>query len=239
MKIFFVTDNKTWFNFLMDWRKQRAEVISLYCSPAGSKIFNNEIASGLISVVDLSLHSADVAKDFDLGFSCHCKQIFPENLVNSIPCFNFHPGFNPENRGWFPQVFSIINGKPAGATLHKMDIEIDNGPIIERIEVAINSWDTSKSVYSRVMNEEFQLFEKWIDRIIAGNYQEIFLDSSGNYNSISDFKQLCEIDLEKKVTFKEAIGYLRAMTFDGYDNAFFRGDGGQKIYVSINLKVGE
>lgn len=236
MNIFFVTDNKIWFDFLNEWRKKRLDDISLFCSPAGSAIFIDEIDRGLISIIDIKLESVELKEKFDIGFSCHCKQIFPKVLVESIPCFNFHPGFNPENRGWFPQVFSIINGKPAGATLHKMDCEIDHGPIIERTRVEINNWDTSKSVYDRVLNEEFKLFDKWIDRILTGDYEETNLDSVGNYNSITDFKNLCEIDLEKKVTFKEAIDYLRAMTFDGYDNAFFKADD-QNIYVSINLKV--
>lgn len=237
MNIFFITDNRLWFDFLNDWRKDRVENVSIFCSSAGSSIFVDEINLGLVSVVDLKFDSIGLKEKFDIGFSCHCKQIFPKALVEGIPCFNFHPGFNPDNRGWFPQVFSIINGKPAGATLHKMDREIDHGPIIDRIEVNIDDWDTSKSIYDRVLNEEFKLFDKWIYGILKGEYEETDLKTAGNYNSICDFKDLCEINLEKKVTFKEAIDYLRAMTFDGYDNAFFKGEGDQKIYVSISLKV--
>lgn len=236
MSIFFVTDNKIWFYFLDDWRKKNSVETSIFCSPAGADLFIDEIGRGLISSVDVKLESRELKENFDIGFSCHCKQIFPKDLVEGTPCFNFHPGFNPENRGWFPQVFSIINSRPVGATLHKMDCEIDHGPIIERTRVEVNEWDTSKSVYDRVLNEEFKLFEKWIDKILTGDYEETELSSVGNYNSITDFKSLCEIDLEKKVTFKEAIDYLRAMTFDGYDNAYFKA-ADRKIYVSINIKV--
>lgn len=237
MNIFFITDNKVWFDFLNEFRKKKLYDISIFCSPAGAAIFVDEIDRGIVSIIDLKLESVELKESFDIGFSCHCKQIFPKVLVEGMPCFNFHPGFNPENRGWFPQVFSIINGKPAGATLHRMDCDIDHGPIIERTRVEINNWDTSKSVYDRVLSEEFKLFEKWIGRILTDDYEETNLDAVGNYNSITDFKNICEIDLEKKVTFKEAIDYLRAMTFDGYDNAFFKADDDQNIYVSINLKV--
>lgn len=67
---------------------------------------------------------------YDLVFSLHCKQIFPKKLVDEVTCINFHPGFNPFNRGWYPQSFSIINGMPAGATIHKMDENVDSGEII-------------------------------------------------------------------------------------------------------------
>jgi len=239
MNIFFVTDNKIWFDFLHEWSNESLVDTSIFCSPTGAGFFVDEIERGLISTIDLKLESIQLVEKFDMGFSCHCKQIFPKFLVEGVPCFNFHPGFNPENRGWFPQVFSIINGKPVGATLHKMDCEIDHGPIIERIRVEINNWDTSKSVYDRILNEEFKLFEKWIDRILTGDHDETHLGLAGNYNSITDFKNICEINLNKKVTFKEAIDYLRAMTFDGYDNAFFKTGDGQKVYVSINLRLSE
>ena len=72
-----------------------------------------------------------ITNNYNLIISLHCKQIFPSNLVKSITCINIHPGYNPYNRGWFPQVFSIINSKPIGATIHVMDENIDHGPIIE------------------------------------------------------------------------------------------------------------
>jgi len=237
MKIFFITDNTQWFKFLNIWRRHRSEEVVIYCSPKGEKLFLEEIDAGEISPLDVKSEAKRLSENFDLGFSCHCKQIFPENLVKKIPCFNFHPGINPHNRGWFPQVFSIINGKPIGATVHKMDEQIDHGPIIAQKEVFIASDDTSKSVYDRVVEAEFELFYKWIDYLIVGEFDEVALDSPGNYNSISDFNKICEIDLGKKVTFKEAIDYFRAMTFDGYDNSFFLDKDGRKIYVSIDLKA--
>lgn len=235
MRIFFVTDNKNWFHFLQKWRKDRKEKITIYCSPSGSGIFSNELENGVISVVDVKFSSELLQESYDIGFSCHCKQVFPIKLVSSIPCFNFHPGLNPHNRGWFPQVFSIINGKPIGATLHKMDCEIDHGPIIDQIKAEINSWDTSKSVYDRVFLDELNLFERWIELILKGDHPEKSIDSIGNYNSISDFKRLCEINLDETVTFKDAINFFRAMTYDGYNNAFFYDENGVKIYISVNL----
>jgi methionyl-tRNA formyltransferase len=237
MKIFFLTDNKLWFNFLDVWKQQFQEKIVIFCSPTGAHLFSEEIAAGQVSILDIKKSSDEVRVEFDMGFSCHCKQIFPKNLVESIPCFNFHPGLNPYNRGWFPQVFSIINGMPVGATLHKMDSKIDHGPVIAQKVITVNSWDTSSSVYSRILDAEFEIFDAWIERVLSGNFEEIELIDEGNYNSISDFKELCKIDLNSKVSLKEAIDYFRAMSFEGYDNAYFYDDNGQKVFVSISLKA--
>lgn len=237
MKIFFLTDNKLWLKFLIEWKKKRKEDISIYCSPASEQTFQEELDSNCISVLDVKRNFDELRVEFSMGFSCHCKQIFPKALVESIPCFNFHPGLNPYNRGWFPQVFSIINGKPVGATLHKMDAEIDHGPVIAQKSVAINSWDTSKSVYDRVLKAEFELFDLWIERVLSGDFKEVELEDNGNYNSISDFNDLCEIDLDRTVSLKEAINFFRAMSFDGYDNAYFYDHLGHKVFVSLNLKA--
>ncbi len=65
-----------------------------------------------------------------LFISLHCKQIFPQRLTDNYRCINIHPGYNPYNRGWFPQVFSILNKNTAGVTIHEIDQELDHGPII-------------------------------------------------------------------------------------------------------------
>jgi len=70
-----------------------------------------------------------ILENYDLVLSIHCKQLFPPILVENVKCINVHPGYNPINRGWFPQVFSIINDLPIGATIHEIDNELDNGKI--------------------------------------------------------------------------------------------------------------
>lgn len=236
MRLFFVTDNKPWFKKLDEWRAEREESVELFCSPKGKSFFEKEIREGLISVLDLKSDHKNLISDFDLGFSCHCKQIFPKDLVERLACFNFHPGLNPYNRGWFPQVFSIINGLPVGATVHRMDSQIDHGAIVAQKKVKIYEADTSKEVYDRILEAEFHLFDQWIEKILTDDYEEISVNEEGNYNSISDFKAVCQIDLDQEVTFREAIDYLRAMTYEGYDNAYFYDSEGRKIYLSISLK---
>jgi methionyl-tRNA formyltransferase len=237
MKIFIITDNRLWFEKLYNWRSERQETIEIFCSPNGKNLFEMEIQEGMISSLDLKSDYKKVLHGFDIGFSCHCKQIFPEELVEKVKCFNFHPGLNPYNRGWFPQVFSIINGLPVGATIHQMDKEIDHGLIVAQKEVKLTEFDTSQSVYNRIMETEFNLFDKFVDKIITGKFESCLPKGEGNYNSISDFKNLCEIDLDKKTTFREAINYLRAMSFNGYDNAYYYDSAGRKVYVSININL--
>jgi methionyl-tRNA formyltransferase len=174
---------------------------------------------------------------FDLIISCHSRQIFPAKLVNSVRCINIHPGLNPYNRGWYPQVFSIIKKMPLGATIHEMDDQIDHGNIITQKEIELCSWDTSLTAYNKVIQAEVELMNEFIEDIINGTYHATPMQSEGNYNSKEDFKKLCELDLDESMTVRDVIDKLRALTHGDYKNAYFIDDNSNKVYVSIELKI--
>ncbi len=178
----------------------------------------------------------EVIARYDLIISAHCKQIFPEKLVESVKCINIHPGYNPYNRGWYPQVFSIINGYPVGATIHEMDADIDHGNIIDQQMVPVRSYDTSFDVYNKILSVEKDLILRNIDSIIRGDYVAIVPSFEGNYNSVSDFKRMCCLGMEHVGTLKEHLNLLRALTFNGYKNAFYCEDE-KKVYVSISFMI--
>lgn len=241
MRVFVLTDNKTWFKKIKTiFQKEKVKLESLYifCSPKGELIFGDEIKNGKIKVLDVNKNVDYLVENFDLGFSCHCKQIFSKKLVGSIRCINIHPGLNPYNRGWFPQVFSIINGLPSGVTIHEMDEIVDHGNIILQKEIEIFETDTSKTVYDKIIDEELRLFEANVIKLVEGRYDSKAMLDEGNYNSIQDYKNICHIDLNQKVTMREAINLLRALTHPPHRNAYFISGEGEKIYLSIKVEGG-
>ena len=192
---------------------------------------------------DLSFPTINVKDDgpwiiehFDVVISGHCKQLFPEKLVNGARCINIHPGLNPHNRGWFPQVFSILNGKPLGATIHVIDEELDHGPILVQREVPLFSWDTSLSAYQRVQEAEKKLIEDSLVDVLF-NRRGSDKAGAGNVNLRRDFNALCELDLDEVLTMKEALDRLRALSHPPYSNAYFKAKEDQrKVFVSLSLE---
>ena len=178
-----------------------------------------------------------VVKNFDLILSIHCKQIFPLKVVSNICCINVHPGLNPYNRGWYPQVFSIINKMAIGATIHLMNENVDAGPIIAQQQVDINSCDTSLSLYERVQDAEIYLLKQHIRSIVNGDFGYSELPTIGNYNSAADFKRLCHLDLGAVGTLREHIDLMRALSHGDFMNAYFIDECGQKIFVKIQLML--
>lgn len=173
---------------------------------------------------------------YDLIISAHSKKIFPKELVKSVRCINIHPGFNPINRGWVPHVFSIINKTLAGATIHVMDEKIDNGPIICRESIHIESDDDSFSLYSKIIECEINLFDRYYHQIINNTYTTFLPEETGCFHSKDYYESIKNIDLSNIDTFENHINLLRALTHKDYNNAFYFDKNNTKIFLKLILK---
>ncbi|CAM1355381.1 dTDP-4-amino-4,6-dideoxyglucose formyltransferase [Tenacibaculum halocynthiae] len=179
-----------------------------------------------------------VCERYDLVFSIHCKQIFPPKLVNTIKCINVHPGYNPINRGWYPQVFAIINNLPIGATIHEIDEELDHGNIIDRKFVDKTNADTSLTLYNKVITAEIELLKENLVNILENNFETVIPENNNNNIFLKkDFNELCEIDLNRNYKAGNLINLLRALTHGEYSNAFFIDPNtNKKIFLKIQLE---
>lgn len=210
-------------------------ILEVHCSP-GSQ---NELkaVSPAVSELDVNKHAKTIADGFDLIVSYHCRQLFPKEIVSKVRCVNIHPGFNPHNKGWYPGVFSIANGLPAGATIHEIDEKIDNGPIIAQKQIEILPEDTSGTVYPKIIQAEYDLLDEWFMPMITGEYNTFLPSEKGNLNYKKDYYALQELELEEKMTVRELIDRLRALTHTPYQNAYYIDEKtGDKVYVSVEVK---
>lgn len=205
-------------------------------SPLGS---HNDFIKGDF-IIDVNRDIDFIRSSFTAVLSVHCFQFFPPELVRSVRCFNLHPGYNPVNRGWYPQVFAIINGLHSGATLHEMDEKLDNGNIIERRKEKIFLHDTSLDVYQRVLEIELELFEKHIFGIINGTYRSNKPVDTGNFFSKKDFNSLLQIDLNEEGKFIDFYNRLRALSHGEYKNAYIVDpETDQKYFLKILISADE
>ena len=186
--------------------------------------------------IDLIKQTPFIISNFDFILSIHCKQIFPPCLFKEITCVNVHPGYNPYNKGWYPHIFSMINGLPSGVTIHEITEEIDNGPIIYQKEYKIKSWDTSTSVYENIKKIERNLLFKYFTNLRDKKYKTYSPKTYGNYNKKQSFDKLVKINLDKCASFREFINILRALSHKNYKNAYFIDENKNKVFIDISLK---
>ncbi len=232
-KIFVLTDNEIQYEgFKLIIKELRIkDKFCFYCSP------NSKFKDKNVAPYNVKSAYQFILDNYDIAFSMHSKQLFPKQLVDNMTCINIHPGYNPYNRGWYPQVFAIIEDNVIGATIHLMDSELDNGDIIARKEIKKFIWDTSETLYKRILDEEIRLLKENLIAILNNNYKTIKPEEKGNLYLRKDFYDLREIDLNSKGTFKDFYNHLRALTFDNYKNAYFIDEQtGEKIYLQVKIQ---
>lgn len=199
--------------------------------------FNNKLNEKvLVFNLKEEIDIKSIIMNFNMVLSIHCKQLFPKELFNHVKCINIHPGYNPINRGWYPQVFAIINNLSVGATIHEIDEQIDHGNIIARSFVDKEISDTSKTLYDKIINKEIELVRDNLDLILSESYTTFLPEEEGRLFLKKDFRKLCELNLDEISTTFEFINKLRALSHGDFKNAYFiNPESGKKIYVSINL----
>lgn len=175
----------------------------------------------------------------DLAFSLYFGHILSPEVIEIFPdgIINVHPAYLPFNKGSAPNVFCLLDGSPAGVTIHYLDGGIDTGPIIAQDRVTIESIDTGASLYKRLERKSIKMVKDIVPKMVNGEIsakKQTVL--SGSYNKKSDLALIDEIDLNKLYLAKDLLNILRARTFPPYESAFFWDEGGRKVFVRVDLK---
>jgi methionyl-tRNA formyltransferase len=217
------------------------EVIFLGINDAGMRIYD-----WLCDQDNIFMHSILTTKDQlriiknvepDYIVSCGYQHIVPESVL-TIPtkgCLNLHPAYLPYNRGANPNVWSIIEGTPAGVTLHYMDPGIDTGDIVARRKVETAFSDSGKDLHKRLEDAQLELFQDVWSDILSDNISVVEQDENqGTYHQTSEFETLCELNPDEEVRVKEFLDRLRALTFPPYNNAKIEIDD-ETYYVEVDI----
>ncbi|QRY23501.1 MULTISPECIES: formyltransferase family protein [Halobacterium] len=218
------------------------EIVFLGVNDAGMRVYEwlcdreeTVVHSLLTTRSQLSL-VADVEPEYLI--SCGYRHIVPEQILEipSENCLNLHPAYLPHNRGANPNVWSIVDGTPAGVTLHEMDETLDTGAIVGRRTVETSFADTGKDLYQRLEDAQVALFQDMWSDIVSGKVSSTTQSrSEGTYHDTSDFESLCEIQPDETVQAKEFLDRLRALTFPPYDNAHIE-VGDEQYRVELNVE---
>ena len=148
---------------------------------------------------------------------------------------NFHPALLPRNRGWFPHVYNLKDGTPAGVALHRISADADAGDIWALRAVHTLPTDTASELYNRLQVEIVELFKEVWPQILRNEIQAVEQDHSiSTYNKKNAIAELDEIDLNSNVNVREFINLLRSRTFNDKGFAYFFSEG-KKISISISL----
>ena len=174
-------------------------------------------------------------KQADVLFSANFGYRFPQSVLALFKRpVNLHLSLLPYNKGAFPNVWAIIDGTPAGVSLHLMNDRFDEGPILFQSEVPVAADDTAMSLYQRLMIAAVNLVRDHGDDILHGRITPWEQPPGGTAHVEKEFYDLLRLDLERHYRAGDLINLLRAMTFPPHANLYFEHNEGR---THINLQL--
>lgn len=127
------------------------------------------------------------ALDLDLIVSVNASQKFRKGILElpRLGCINVHGALLPRYRGRLPSFWVLVNGeKETGATVHFMNEDLDDGPILLQERVAIEPDDTQDTLIAKTKAVGARLLIEAIDRLARGDATTAPNDrSQATYNS--------------------------------------------------------
>jgi methionyl-tRNA formyltransferase len=247
MKIFLFVDNWVGGQVLRHLRAKNEDIVGIAVHPPGDRNNFDEIKrySGLSND---RIHSVgkNPSRQFidlltklqpDIILVVFWTYMLLENIFN-IPdrgCMNFHMSYLPFNRGKKPNVWPIVEGTPAGVSIHYIDDGIDSGKILFRKKVDVEIIDTAGMLYKKQIHAFVDLFKESWTNIKNNNLSPIDnILKEGTFHWDKDFKRLDELPLDGKYDLLDLINHLRAKTFPPHKGAYFIHNE-RKVFVRIEL----
>lgn len=232
---------------VVDWLARRGEKIAgVVVHPDHKQKYRDEIvrSAGVkpsqiftgSSLCQPEVRAAIQRLEAEIAVSIFFGYILRPEILNLFPagCINLHPAWLPYNRGAHPNVWSIVEGTPAGATLHYIDAGVDTGDIIAQTQLEVEPIDTGERLYRRLERASVELFTSAWPAVRAGRAPRIRQDPGGTCHRARDIQAIDEIDLAKTYKAKDLIDLLRARTFRPYPGAYFRSQG-KKVFLRLDL----
>lgn len=246
MKVVYFGNNDVAVEVLEFLVSEGHEIVGLVVHPEGREKRAHDLID-ISGVAPSRVFTADVLKtrsardrlaslEPEIGVSAFFGYILRRRVLDlfELGCVNIHPALLPYNRGSFPNVWSIVENTPAGATLHLMDSGVDTGRIIAQKQIPVRSWDTGKTLYRKLERVCVELFAAAFPRFISGELTPREQVGEGTYHRKADVVAIDEIDLDREYTAQALIDVLRARTFPPYPGAYFL-DNGKKVYLELAL----
>jgi len=213
----------------LDWLvKIQVEVIHLFLEPCEMRgtLLRSKAPDAQIHEASTINDDLSLFEDLDLLVSVMSNYIITQEVLDVVRGVNLHPALLPFNRGNCPNVWPLIDGTPAGVTLHHIDAGIDTGDIIYQEEVSVLPSDTAETLYDRLLKAMPIAFRKgWS-----------FVGKPGRSQGVGTVHKTEELSLlDLKAEDMPTLNKLRARTFPPYQGARFT-KGGKAYHVNVTIE---
>lgn len=151
---------------------------------------------------------------------------------------NLHPSYLPYNRGWHTPTWAILDGTPAGASLHYVDESLDTGDIVCQRTAVIDPADTAHTLYAKLKKLEVQVFREGWQQIRDGSASgipQIDRQATAHRRQSLFDPAVQRLELNAIVRTRDLLRQLRALTTNRLDEAAYFETGAQRYRVQVTI----
>ncbi|MCY7339214.1 MAG: phosphoribosylglycinamide formyltransferase [Sphingomonas bacterium] len=161
------------------------------------------------------------------GFMRIIPASFVERWAGKI--INIHPSLLPRHRGLHSHDEVLAAGeRVTGCTVHEVTADLDDGPILGQVEVAVLPGDDAQSLATRVLIAEHQLYPRILAEFVARDtHPEALLDQ---VRALA----LALPEAAEKVSHGSPGFFVKGGKFFAYFSANHHGDGRIALLVKIS-----
>lgn len=172
----------------------------------------------------------------DFLVSIYFDYILDDRFINlpAKDAVNLHPGYLPYNKGFYYYAWAVLDGTPAGVSIHRIVSEVDAGPIISQKLVQIAGTDTGDIIYDKHIAASVELFQLTWPSLIAGTYKVFRQLHGGTRKKISETNKMLEIDPHASYVARDLINMLRVFSVSGAGGCVMQIDG-KKYSIGIEF----
>ncbi len=141
------------------------------------------------------------ALNLDIAVVAAFGQIFRKELLDlpRLGCWNVHASLLPKFRGALPIERSILAGeKESGPTIMKMDLGVDDGPILDQVKIPISLNKTAGELEEEIATKGAQLMVATLDKIESGQFELKAQDEKSVSHARKLKKEEAQIDWSQK-----------------------------------------
>lgn len=189
--------------------------VALYYNEIRELCYVSSIPVSEISEVRERYDEIIAPLNVDYLLSLYFDYILDDRFLNlpDIDAINLHPGYLPYNKGFYYYAWTLLDGTPAGVSLHQMVADVDKGNVISQLPIRIDNNDTGESIYKKHEEASINLFDITWPSIKKQNYKHYRQLHTGTHNSIKKSQNKLTINAYEEYKAIDLINQLRVFSF--------------------------